>query len=610
VEERIAMGPSLPTEPGALTGKVLGPYRILTQLGDGGMGTVWYAEHAQIGRRVAIKVLHPHLAVQGQNLARFIREARAVNAIRHPNIVDVTDFGEAEGLHFLVMELLEGETLGARLERENVLDPPITLHLAKQVGLALSAAHQREIIHRDLKPENIFIVGHEDYPDHVKVLDFGIAKLTESKGFGSGTRPGMVLGTPAYMSPEQCLGDTDLDHRSDQYSLAVVIFEMLVGHPPFLYPTFGRMVIAHTQEPPPSADEENPVVPRALSKVLQRALAKQPDERFDTMGTFLEELLRASDGARPMTRAERDFAAQKKRMKTRKVGRELDKILRRRFAYGRAELPAIPVILSDALRELDSPSVDLAALALSLERDPLVASRLLRVVNSPTYAGRERISSVRQAVNRLGIQPLRALLLELSARQIFVSRNPEIRRIFRQLWEHCVAVGALSRGIAHRLSNAPEPDEAYVAGLLHDIGKPIVAAYLLDAERQLLEQLGDTWLEDSMWLKIVESAHQNAGRAVAESWNLPEEVLMAIREQKHYQHDGGPTMQNIVLYANSLARLCGLDAGHIDQDADQKVVMEGRKVLGTDEQLEETLTRHLVDQVGAMTQEDHRSPRR
>ena len=189
------MGNTLPPERDrepSLAGRMLGSYRIVTELGAGGMGTVWYAEHVRIGRRVAIKILHPELSADPEPVGRFVREARAVNAIRHPNIVDITDIGDDDDLVYLVMELLEGETLGARLERDEQLPLATTLTMVKQIALALSAAHERGVVHRDLKPENIFLCAHADYPDRVKVLDFGIAKLAGPGVFGRGTRPGLV----------------------------------------------------------------------------------------------------------------------------------------------------------------------------------------------------------------------------------------------------------------------------------------------------------------------------------------------------------------------------------------------------------------------------------
>jgi serine/threonine-protein kinase len=209
------------TELGSLTGHVLGSYRLVTELGQGGMGTVYYAEHVSLPRRAAVKILGADIARDPVLVERFFDEARAANRIRHPGIVDVFDLGTAHGLHFLVMEFLEGETLGARLERVKRLSPRDVVELFDDVADALAAAHERGIVHRDLKPENIFL-AHGAAGEVVKVLDFGIAKLIGHADVRR-TSAGLVLGTPAYMSPEQCVGAADLDGRSDIYSLGVVI---------------------------------------------------------------------------------------------------------------------------------------------------------------------------------------------------------------------------------------------------------------------------------------------------------------------------------------------------------------------------------------------------
>lgn len=588
-----------PPANGGLRGRVLGPYRLVTELGAGGMGTVWFAEHVSIGRRVAIKVLHPELSADPEPLARFVREARAVNAIRHPNIVDITDIGEQDGLSFLVMELLEGETLGARLERGNPsVDDAVAI--AKQIVLALSAAHGQGIVHRDLKPENIFLCAGDDEELLVKVLDFGIAKLGTDGGFGGGgTRPGLVLGTPLYMSPEQCMGDRSLDGRSDQYSLGVVLYEMLVGAPPFESDSFGRLVVMHSHEAPTPPCEHDPSIPEPVSDVVLRALAKSPSDRFESADALAEALELAIQGEpiSPEVAAKLDL----ERRQGFAVAQKLQAILRRRFAYGRAELPGIPVVVAQCLQMLQDENTDLAKVARSLELDPLVASRLVRVVNSPIYGRRGKIASVQQAVSRLGIKRTRSILLELSVRRVFTSRDPQIRSIFRALWEHCVAVGTLARGLAQHVTDAPPPDVAYLAGLLHDVGKPIVAAFLLDAERALLDSLGESWMADTLWLRVVEQTHHEAGLALARQWDLPETVLSAIEGIEDYDRRQPGSCVNIVRYANALARLEGLDAGQIDRAEAERSAIEGRTVLGISEDLEAQLTSELANIVRSMT---------
>src|SRR3569623_154140 len=234
-----------------LVGQTIGSYRVMRELGEGGMGCVYLAEHALIGRKAAVKVLNPDISSDPEVVSRFFTEARAVNDIRHPNIVEVTDFGRFVAYYCIVMEYLEGETLAARMGRVRVFDETGVIRVMKQCTSALGATHEQGLVHRDIKPENIFLRAHPDYPDFVKLLDFGIAKLlTADETVGHKTKTGAVLGTPSYMSPEQCLGEAALDIRSDVYSLGVVIYQMLTGQLPFTADTLGRLIVCHVSELP------------------------------------------------------------------------------------------------------------------------------------------------------------------------------------------------------------------------------------------------------------------------------------------------------------------------------------------------------------------------
>lgn len=274
-----------------MLGKRINNYEIKSLLGEGGMGTVYVAEHPLIGRRVAIKVLHPTFATSPGAVGRFVNEARAANAIGHPNIIDVLDVGTlSDGLPYLVMELLTGEDLEMRLEREHRLPIGKAVDVVMQVASALEAAHTVGIVHRDLKPPNLFLERDRERPERerVKILDFGIAKLIapvlmREKNTGSGS----VMGTPEYMSPEQSLGKSGtVDHRTDIYALGVVLYRALAGAPPFQAEGFGEIMMMHISEPPPPLRTRNPDVPEALDRVVMRALAKDPADRFQSMAAF------------------------------------------------------------------------------------------------------------------------------------------------------------------------------------------------------------------------------------------------------------------------------------------------------------------------------------
>jgi serine/threonine protein kinase len=245
-----------------LVGTTVGNYRIVERLAAGGMGEVYVAEHVRIFRRVAVKFLLPELSDNREVVDRLFAEARSTSSIRHPGIVEIFDCDvDADGRAYIVMELLAGESLTARLERDasfgSDIDRPLAV--AEQMASALSAAHANGIIHRDLKPDNVVLIdgeGDSRSRPFVKILDFGIAKLlVRNEAMRTGrisiTIPGTVLGTPRYMSPEQCRDASNVDHRTDVYSLGCILFEMLCGRPPFVAESFAELVAAQLQQEPP-----------------------------------------------------------------------------------------------------------------------------------------------------------------------------------------------------------------------------------------------------------------------------------------------------------------------------------------------------------------------
>ncbi len=271
----------------AIMEEVLGNYRLLGPLGAGGMGQVFLAEHLLLGRRAAVKVLHPELSCTGEALARFFNEARASAALHHPGLIDVYDYGRDDaGRAYIVMELLEGLSLRGLLERESKLAPRLALGVAQQIAEAMAVAHAHGIVHRDLKPENLFLVPDAQIPLgwRVKVLDFGIAKL-----FGDAltkpvaTRTGNILGTPTYMAPEQCHGASHVDARADVYSLGCILFEMLGGQPPFPGEGVGEVIGAHLHQEPPAITSLAPELPDEFDAALAELLAKSPDARTPSM---------------------------------------------------------------------------------------------------------------------------------------------------------------------------------------------------------------------------------------------------------------------------------------------------------------------------------------
>lgn len=259
-------------------------YRIERELGRGGMATVYLAEDLKHRREVAIKVLDPVLA-EVIGAQRFLREVEVTANLSHPHILPLHDSGEAEGLLYYVMPYVGGENLRQRLEREKQLPLEDALNIARDVAEGLSYAHEKGVTHRDIKPENIMLES-----GHALIADFGLARAVRAGDAETLTGAGFAVGTPPYMSPEQAAGERDVDGRSDQYSLACVVYEMLAGEPPFTGPTPESVMQQHLIAKPSPVSQVRPAVPRPVSRALQRALAKSAADRFDPVTRFTDAL--------------------------------------------------------------------------------------------------------------------------------------------------------------------------------------------------------------------------------------------------------------------------------------------------------------------------------
>jgi eukaryotic-like serine/threonine-protein kinase len=280
---------------GALVGEVVGNYRISDLVGSGGMGAVYRAEHVLLGKRVAVKVLLPERSTSQEIIDRFFNEAKAASLIKDPGIVEVFDFGRLpDGNAYIVMELLEGETLGDRLKRQRLLSPNHACSIARHVAGTLAAAHAHKIIHRDLKPDNVFLVKDPAMPrgERTKLLDFGIAKLQSNSQPSDlvKTETGRLMGTPYYMSPEQCKGAGKIDDRTDIYSLGCVLYQMLAGRPPFVLEGAGEILAAHIHIPAPSPRVHEPSIPPSLERMILKMLEKDAALRYQTMAEVVDSL--------------------------------------------------------------------------------------------------------------------------------------------------------------------------------------------------------------------------------------------------------------------------------------------------------------------------------
>lgn len=266
-------------------------YKVTCKIGQGGMGAVYEARHTIIGKRVAVKVLLDKHAAKDQIVARLEQEARLASSIGHDNIVDITDFGRTEsGRTFVVMEYLEGESLGEAIAKRGKIDEIRTIHICAQIASALAAAHDKGIVHRDIKPDNIFLVQRGDV-DFVKVVDFGISKSMDTDNEDVRlTQTGMVLGTPLYMSPEQARGDDDLDHRIDIYALGVILYEATTGEVPFQGKNYLNILTQVIADEPKNPSELFPNIDRDLESVIMKAMAKDRDQRYQKMSEIAADL--------------------------------------------------------------------------------------------------------------------------------------------------------------------------------------------------------------------------------------------------------------------------------------------------------------------------------
>jgi len=389
-------GAALEARPDPLIGRVLGRrYRVLSEIGAGGMGAVFRARHVLVGRDVAVKLMTGGATRDAVWRERLLREAQTTNLLKHESIVDITDFGDEGGAVYLVMELLEGETLAARLER-GPLAPAEALDVALTVASALARAHELDVVHRDIKPGNIFLCRTPHGP-RVKVLDFGIARVL---GAARLTETGAVLGTPEYMSPEQAIGG-EVGPASDLYALGVVLFEALAGRLPFLG-SGARLLVAHAFERPPRLADVAPQAPASLAAVVDRLLEKVPGARFPDAHALIAALLAARPSL-PATPGEVPSFASSPADPFRARAAALDAVTRERF--GEAPPPAVASLhaalrqtLEALVRSVDEGSGVAQALDAADERHRSTLTRIggaLDVLARDASAVRARIEQAR-----------------------------------------------------------------------------------------------------------------------------------------------------------------------------------------------------------------------
>jgi len=275
-----------------------------------------------------------------------------------------------------------------------------------------------------------------------------------------------------------------------------------------------------------------------------------------------------------------------------KLGEQLEQIILNRIDSDKLVLPAMPAMAMKALEVLRNPDFNLRDVGEHIEKDPILAAQVLRICNSAAMATREPCKNIGQAVARLGAQKLRAVLTEASARRVFDSKDPKIVNASRKVWEHSRAVGMLAQDVAV-LSAIPDPDAAYLGGLLHDVGKPVVATMLLETENQLAQRNTKGWIDSDTWIAVIQRTHRKIGLAIAAKWQLPEEVTRAIENCADYDPGNQLSSGNAVRFANAVTKQQGIYMGAVDPQENDALIMVGQSLLNLDDAAVERLTKNL-----------------
>jgi putative nucleotidyltransferase with HDIG domain len=283
-------------------------------------------------------------------------------------------------------------------------------------------------------------------------------------------------------------------------------------------------------------------------------------------------------------------------MQAEKLMSEMKRIALARIASDRLVLPTLSPQVTRVLEMLSSQDVNFRTVASILEKDPLLAVQVMRLANSAALAGSGLVKNIEQAITRLGSNKLRTVLLEISVRSVFQSRDPRIADANRALWEHSLAVAMIARDVAG-IAGCPHADEAYLTGLLHDVGKPIVAVMLLEAEKMIAADRRSTWIDGDAWVAAIQEAHRPIGAALAEKWNLPPAVLKSIRDCNDYDNSDRISVSNIVLFSNAIAKREAVYVGKVDLEDIDAMMMIGRSLLGLDEEVVGRLARGLKERV-------------
>lgn len=286
-------------------------------------------------------------------------------------------------------------------------------------------------------------------------------------------------------------------------------------------------------------------------------------------------------------------------MSVARLASELEGILQKRIQADQLVLPTMPAVAVEVQKILDDPEAGMPEVAVALAKDPVLTARSMRKAASAALAGKAAPATLPEALARLGAKTIKTLLIEAAAQRVFTSRIPKVNGQLKVVWEHSVAVGLMARE-AHGLAGGTDPEGAYLAGLLHDVGKPVVATMLLEVERLLSDVDQRRWIDSGQWLEVVAAVHRPVGTALAESWHLPETVIACVKEPGDYRPEDKASITNAVRLGNALAKKAGLCAGAVDQAANQAVVAAGQAAMGLSDENLETLAKVLTERMAGL----------
>jgi HD-like signal output (HDOD) protein len=587
----------VPPEYRDLIGKRVGNFVLSSVLGQGGMGAVLLAEHPALGKRVAVKFLSRMLASMPEMSARFLDEARSAASLQHPNIVDILDFGEMDRQPYYVMEHLPGTDLSKVLATRKRMPSAEVGDYVEQIASALEVAHARGIIHRDLKPANVFV--REGSPLRVKLLDFGIAKVMDSRTGVALTQSGQVMGTPSHMAPEQALGAVrEICPQTDLYSLGVILYEMLTGRPLYAHESPVVVMMMHIRDPFVPVRDVAPEVPQGVARVVEWCLAKSPDKRppsaRELARAFAQAVRDAATQATPPARAAGQGGAPARapapaaapapappaaagglahaptvaatadpapvplpapalasNAEVDKIA--LDRILKKMQAKG--DFPAFMKNVTEISQKAHPGSaLSASGLAESILKDYALTAKLLRVVNSAYYERLgKRVNNVSRAVVVLGFEKVRSMALAIA-----LNRN-QGKKVSSQETSELSIQALVSGEIARRLAPSlgiADAEEAQVCAMFQNVGQQLLVHYLPDDYAKVKEVMAaqGTSLEVAAG-QVLGVPLRALGVGMAQRWRLSERVAesMVPAEVKGKPANDGERLRVLSTFSNELS---------------------------------------------------------